>query len=493
MTVLSRLASRAVTPQQLFSTDLDWGMGNTSAGVNVTHDTAKKLAAVWACQRLLTNSVSTMPVKVLRRVGDRRLVVDDPSWLVSPTTNPNDTEIDHFADVTMSLLGDGNSFTRAMASVFMAEYLYVLDAPKVKIKQAPEVLYTLTSVGEFTPLELIHISLLRKPGQLRGLSPIDYALDTVGIGLAAQEFGARFFANGATLSGVIQSPNAMPDTAIKNLKESFANAHSGVKNSHAIGVLTNGATFKEMTSTPAQSQLLELRKFTVEDIARIYGIPPHMIGSQEPGAVAYASIEQRAIEYVQTGVQPLVAKIERAYRRLLPPDQYLKFNLAALLRGDLKSRYEAYQIALNGKFMTRDEVRAFEDMEPADDAKGVTSPNGGYLETPNNNAPDQPAPRSASESFSVVLPEVRVESEAIEHLSSTVNESLEPIGAHVAAAVKDELGNQAKLIREGNEANARLLAEVAATIRAPRKRLVERDAQGVITGVIDYASPNTEG
>ena len=389
VTVLNRLFSkRALTFEQIFSTGQDlFGYGNSTAGMYVNADVARKLMAVWACQRLLTNSIATIPVKVLTKVGDKRLVAADPVWLEYPTGNPNDTIIDHFADVTMSLLGDGNSFTRALSSVRQPSTLMVPPPDKVRIKNEDTgVLYDIRGVGALTALEVVHISLLRKPGEVRGLSPIDNALDTIGVGLAAQEFGARFFSNGATLSGVIKHPGNPTKEAIDNLRDAFAQKHQGVRNSHAFGVLTGGADFKEISVAPAQAQLIELRKFQIEDIARMYGVPPHMIASQEPGAVAYASVEQRAIDYVQYGVQPLVAKIEAAYKRLLPAGQYIKFNLAALLRGDVKSRYESYQIALQNKFMTIDEVRAFEDM----DAFGGKE--GGLLETPNNNAPDQEQP-----------------------------------------------------------------------------------------------------
>jgi HK97 family phage portal protein len=385
MSILNRLTQRAITPQQAWGADIEWDAPNSAAGIHVDGDTARKLVVVWACQRLLTNSISTMPVKVFRKVGDKRAVVEDPSWLKEPTTNKNDTSVDHFADVAMSLLGDGNSFTRCLPFVALADYVYVADSTRVTIDNKDSTVYRISGVGDLRDTDILHISLLRKPGKTRGMSPIDNALDSIGIGLAAQEFGSRFFSNGTTLSGVIQMPVGaqMTPEAIKNLGDSFKIKHQGIRKSHAVGVLTNGGTFNKMTSTPQESQLLELRKFQVEDIARLYGVPPHMVGSQEPGAVAYASVEQRAIDYVQYGVQPLVVKIERAYQRLLPPDHYLKFNLAALLRGDTKSRFEAYRTALQNKFMTVNEVRAFEDFEP------FAGEEGGLLQTPNNNAPDK--------------------------------------------------------------------------------------------------------
>jgi HK97 family phage portal protein len=394
MTVLSKLTQRGLTPQQVFGTGFeDWSRGNSAAGMSVTQDTARKLVAIWACQRLLTNSISTMPVHVLRKVGDKRVPVTDPTWMREPTENPNDTFVDHVADVVMSLVSDGNAFIRALHSVAMAEYLYVLMPQSIKVDSS-RMPYVSRELGAMGWNDIVHITLARNPGAgKRGLSPVDAAADTIGLGLAAQEFASRYFANGTVLSGIIETPPgmAMTDDAKKSLRDAFENKHQGSRKSHALGVLTGGATFKELSGHPAQAQLLELRKFQVEDIARLYGIPPHMIGSQEPGAVAYASVEQRSIDYVTNAVQPLVVKIEQAYQRLLPPDHYLKFNLSALLRGDVKTRWEAYQIALQSKAMTTDEIRAFEDLEPADDAKGVGTEHGGFLETPNNNPPDRNA------------------------------------------------------------------------------------------------------
>lgn len=383
MTVLSRLVNRGLTPAQIFGTDFVGQFGNTQSGVAVTQDTARNLLAVWACQRLLTNSIATMPAAVLKKVGDKRIPQSEPTWMRHPTTNPNDTFVDHISDVVMSLLGEGNTFTRGIPQVNpLTEYLYVANPAKVQIKGT---VYHFTGVDEYGAEDVMHISLLRRPGELRGISPIDNAINSIGLGLAAQEFGNRFFGNGATVKGIIQVPQGTPLTeeAKVRLRDSFETKHQGLQNSHAVGILMGGAEFKELTVPPAQSQLLELRKFQIEDIARMYGIPPHKIGSQEPGAVAYASIEQREIDYVTAGVMPLVVKIEKAYQRLLPPDQYLKFNLSSLLRSDIRSRYEAHQIALQNKFMTIDEVRAFEDMEPFGGKEG------GLLETPNNNPPDR--------------------------------------------------------------------------------------------------------
>lgn len=378
MTVLSRLVQRTLTPQQVWGADLDWAAGNTNAGITVTAASALRDEAVWAAIRLLTFSISTMPVAVLRRAGDRRIPQPDPPWFQRPDPlTENITGVDHFAQVVVSLLTDGNAFVSAQPGVRAAEFVVVLAPSGVQIKGGT---YT-TRTSEYDSDTLIHIPYFTRPGETRGLNPIDAAKESIGLSLAAQEFGSRFFSNGATMKGLVEAPADMTPPARKNLVDAINESHQGVKKSHLIGILTGGAKFRELTVSPKDSQLIELRKFQIESVARIFGIPPHKLASQEPGAVGYASIEQRDIDYVASAVMPLVVKIERAYSRTLPGDQYLKFNLSSLLRGDQKSRYEAYSVALQNKFMTRDEVRAFEDLEPFGDERG------GLLETPNNNPP----------------------------------------------------------------------------------------------------------
>jgi HK97 family phage portal protein len=205
----------------------------------------------------------------------------------------------------------------------------------------------------------------------------------IGRGIAAEETGARYFGQGSIIGGLVEYPTEAGDPDPEQVKEvlrGLNKRHRGIGKAWALGALTGGAKFHELQMKPSDSQLIQTEEWTLEQFARTLGIPPSMLGSQKPGAVAYASVEQRSIDYVVHAIVPIVQKLEKAYSRLLPRGSYVKFNVAALMRGDAKTRAEFYQIALQNKWMTRDEVRVFEDMEPM---------NLGFLETPNNNPPDR--------------------------------------------------------------------------------------------------------
>lgn len=386
----AREAKRALTYEQVYGHDLDWDRGNTAAGVRVDTESAMRSSAMFACARLLAFDISTQPFDVVDDSGSTRRRLPPPRWLTRPTSNANDTRDRHFSDVVVSLLTDGNAFTHVLPSVLEPEFVYVLDPRKVTIRGTPEgdrYVYDRAVLGDG---QVLHIPYLRLPGRQRGMNPIDAAREGIGIGLASQEFGNRYFSNGTTMSGIVEVPAGVTVDP-ENLRDQFAKRQQGLRKSHLVGVLTGGAKFRELSATPKDSMLVELWQWVVEDTARYYGIPPFKVGSQQPGAVAYASTSNARIEYVQSAVLPLVRKVEAAYSRLLPEGQSLRIDLNGLLRGDQAQRYAAYHTFLNDQIGTRDEVRAWEDLPPADQAPGIGSEHGGFLETPNNNAPAQPA------------------------------------------------------------------------------------------------------
>ena len=396
--ILRRLRSpekRALTWPQVWGSDREYAYSNTAAGIHVNTEQALRLSTVWACVNLLAKDISGLPLHAFRELGpQQKEALPTPGWLRYPTNDPNVNTIQHLSEVVVSMLVDGNAFVQVAPSVELPDMLTVIDPRKVRMETTRgETLYHVQGGNRpLTPDEMIHIPLIRLPGERRGLNPIEADREGIGLGLAAEAHGASWFGNGATLSGIIALPEGsdLEAAEIDRIREDFKKRHVGARKSHAVGILTGGATFSPLSMSNRDSQYLELRKYQVEDIARLYNIPPHMIGSQEPGAVGYASVEQKAIDYVQHAVQPIVQRIEAAYDRLLPGQRppfnrgqrtYFRFNMDGLLRGDQKSRYEAYQIALNAKFAKVDEVRAREDWPPFGGTEG------GFLQTPNNNAP----------------------------------------------------------------------------------------------------------
>lgn len=375
---------RALTYQQLWNTGLDWAPKNTIAGVSVSMETALNASAVWACVRLLSNDIAGLPLDAYRRLADGgRQPIRLPAFLERPSPNPNVTRDIYVQMVVTSLLLDGNAFVYVLPDATRPQEVRVLDPGTVTVRtNGGETTYRVQgSDRELTPEEIVHIPWIILPGKNRGMNPIDAARETIGMSLAADQYGAAYFGNGATLSMALKAPpdRELTDEQIEALQRQFERRHIGARKSHAVGVLTGGLEVVDMAKSNRDSQFLELRRYQVEDVGRLYGVPPHMIGSQEPGAVAYASVEQRSIDYVTHAVQPIVERLETAHERLLRGQRtFVKFNLEGLKRGDQKSRYDAWRVALETKFMTRDEVRAKEDLEPL----GL-----GFLETPNNNAP----------------------------------------------------------------------------------------------------------
>lgn len=374
---------RGVTPNQLWGAGLDdWFRGDTAAGIRVTAEAAMR-AAQGACIGLIADDIASLPVDFYEEVGDRKVpMAEEPAWYDKPGARRWDTWPDHITQVVISLLSDGNAFVQGSPTILDPTLLDVLDPAHVTIRKDEGVVrYALP--GGARPLddtEVMHIPWRRMPGQLRGMNPVETAKETTGLELAAREWASRFFSNGATLGGIIQVPPGVQMTreGVAALREQFANQHVGKRKAFAFGVLTGGAQWVQNTVTPQDSALAPLWRQVLEEAARIYHVPPHLLASQESGAASYASVEHRSIEYVQHAIVPIVRRLETAYGRLVPGEEtYLKFNVNALLRGDIKTRAEAYSFFLQSKVLTPAYVAALEDFPPEQAAPG-------WLETPNN-------------------------------------------------------------------------------------------------------------
>lgn len=388
---------RMLTPAQFWGSGSEFRVsGMTAAGKRITLDSALALPVVQRAFTLVSGDIGTLAIDTFRRVDGRRVPIDTPRWVEVPDpANPNFRRPQFVSRCVVSLMGDGNLFVRAIPNRFAPVIVRVIDPAKVRVETDADgrdwYWVGNTRLGSD---EVLHIPYLTLPHANRGPSPIDLLSESIATGLAAEEFGGRFFANGAVMSGIVEAPAGAVIDADK-LKKDLERNHRGVSNSHAIGVLTGGATWRQTGVNAQDSQLLELQKFVVENVGRAYGIPPYLLGSQEPGAVAYASTSNARIDYVQHGIQPIVSRIEHALSTLIPgEDTFLRFNLNTLLRGDIAARYQALNTAAQAGVITKDEWRAWEDWGPADEAEGVGTEHGGFLSTPNNTGPGgSPAPQ----------------------------------------------------------------------------------------------------
>ncbi len=336
----------------------------TNAGVRVTEHSALTMVAVMSCVSLIADGVSLLPTDVYTTVKDKRQAAKQvPAWIKQP--NPYQTSLEFWHRVVVSLALNGNAFiwtVRNEQGVIIA--LFVLDPHLVTVDDLPGGNKQFIYGGEhYDRSQILHIPMFTIPGYSRGLSPIDVAREAIGLGLTAEEYGARFFNQGTTMSGIIEHPTVPKSDEAKMLREMFRKTHAGVRNSHAVGVLTGGATFKPITLSPEQAQFLETRRFQNHQIALLYHVPIYMVDPTVTSSWG-SGIEEQNKGFIDYALMPYIVRIEQAVTTfLLGGNREMKFNLDAKLRPKTKDRYEAYAIAVNNGWMNLDEVRALEDME----------------------------------------------------------------------------------------------------------------------------------
>ena len=359
---------RAISFQTIFGSGSDL-MQTTYSGTVITQDTSLKIGAVYACVRLLADTISTLPADTYYRDGGERLPYrPKPSWLDNPDLGVS--REDHLQQAMVSLLLDGNIFVRIFRNgngEVIA--LTVLDPTRVEVRrnyETREVEYVIQNGAVLTTGEVLHVTELRRPGALRGVSRITEVKQGLGLAAALEEFSARFFGQGSTTAGIIEWPGALTQEQAKDLADGYEQGHKGLKRSHRPGVLYGGAKFVKTGVDPEQAQMLQSRQFAVEEIARIFRVPLHLLQVATPGAMSYASVEQNAIQFAQYTLRPIITKLETAYSSLLPGPVFVKFNLDAILRGDIQTRFAAYSTGQQSGFLSVNDIHRLEDMPPAD-------------------------------------------------------------------------------------------------------------------------------
>jgi len=365
-----------------------WGSGAlferpSPSGVQVTQSESLRLSAVYACVRLISDTISTLPVdEFVRRDGTRLPARPRDEWVTNPSTLVDRTTF--YQQTVVSLLLDGNAFihiTRDDSGEILD--LNVLNPTDVKPHIGPNgKTYEITSSGRYLMSDdVLHITELLLPGEVRGVSRIAKARDALGLGIALEQYASRFFGNGAYAGGVIEHPDPHLTTEqARAMVDSWETRHGGLTRSHRPAVLYGGAKFTPTSVNPSDSQLIEERKFAVLEVARIFRVPPFMLGVTDAGSMSYSSVEQQMLFFTQHTIQPYVAKLEDAFSRLLRQrETFIRFNLSSLVRADLATRTAAHSTALLAGYMSVNDVRAFEDMRPVE--------NGGEYRVPLQNIP----------------------------------------------------------------------------------------------------------
>ena len=374
MSLFGRIEKRAVgltAPERWFNEIESGGGSSTASGVRVTTDTALQLSAVYFCTSLIADSLSALPVDVyIGTGGKRKPVAKLPSWLSRP--NALMTPFDFWHRVITSMLLEGNAYIHVIRDSNNAVFeVWPVHPSRVDVSGStrdPEyrVDGTLMKADEF-----LHIPAFAVADQVQGMSVLEAAKEAVGLGLTAEEFGSRFFSQGTTMAGVITMPGKLEKPEAERLKADFRKGNSGTKNSHAVGVLSGGATWTNISITPEQAQFLATRAYTKVDIALFFRVPAYMVDPTVTSSWG-SGIEEQNWAFVQNTLQPWITRLEQAFYSLLYGNQSLKFNLDARLRAKTADRYEAHTKAINNGFMTADEVRALEDLPPLPNKLGET-------------------------------------------------------------------------------------------------------------------------
>ena len=362
-------------------------IGGSSIGKNVNERSAMQMTAVYSCVRILAETLAALPLQLYRYTpGGKERVYDHPLYhLLHDEPNPEMTSF-IFRETLMShLLIWGNAYAQIIRDrLGRVQGLYPLRPDKMTVcrDDRGKIFYLYTKTGDENPNikpygqvalqkeEVLHIPGLGFDG-LVGYSPIAMARNAVGMTMACEEYGASFFANGASPSGVLEHPGVLKDPA--KVRDSWNAVYRGTGNAHKVAVLEEGMKYQQIGIPPEEAQFLETRKFQLDEIARLYRIPPHMIGDLEKSS--FNNIEQQSMEFVKYTLDPWVIRWEQAMQKalFLPEEKkqyFLKFNVNGLMRGDYESRMTGYSIGRQNGWLSANDIREMEDMNPVSDEEG---------------------------------------------------------------------------------------------------------------------------
>ena len=384
MGLLSKFRSRD-KPRNM-SGGMPFFLGRSSAGTVVNEQTAMQLTAVYACVRILAEAVAGLPLHLYRYTdgGGKEKAVDDPLYrLMYEEPNPEMTSFSFRETMMTHLLLTGNAYAQKIHNgrgELTALYPLMSDRMRVERGADKKIRYYYTycdddAQGGWKTVPLTRDDVWHLPGLgfngLVGFSPIAMAKNALGLAMATEEFGAKFFANGAQPGGVIEHPGTIKNS--EKLRQSWQAAFGGSSNSNKTAVLEEGMKYHAITIPPDQAQFLETRKFQTNEIARIFRIAPHMIGDLEKSS--FSNIEQMSLEFVMYTLNSWLVRWEQSmHRDLLPENKknryFWKFNVDGLLRGDYASRMNGYATARQNGWMSADDIRELENLDKLPEGQG---------------------------------------------------------------------------------------------------------------------------
>ena len=376
----------AIRPKAMNSEELSklilstFGGGTTSSGQSVNSDTAMRAMAVHSCVNIKASVLGTLPCHLYQKKGDKKIKAEDHSVYSLLHDQPNSwMTAPEFWGMCSACLDLRGNFFSLKSGLPGREVRELIPFPVGRVKeviQNPD--YSLDykvarpdgSIIDTIPGErIMHIRGLTLNGFM-GLNPIEYARESIGLALATEKHGAKLFKQGTMLGGVLTVPGNIKDAATrKAILDSFNDVHSSVENAHKTAMMEDGMKWEKLGMSSVDSQFLESRNFQKKEIVDLFFQLPLSLLQSGDKVATYASAEMFDLEFVKFCLLPRLINIEKAVRRdLLSPEEkksyYLKFNVAGLERADLKSRYEAYQMGINGEFICPNEAREDEDRDP---------------------------------------------------------------------------------------------------------------------------------
>jgi len=370
MNILTRMFQSRASPKNQIG-GRQFYFGRALSGKNVNERTAMQTTAVYACVRIISETIASLPLHTYKYTDDGKEKDYTHPLYYLLHDEPNDEMTSFvFRETLMShLLIYGNAYAQIIRDGrgrVLSLYPLLPDKMRVDRGMNKQIYYTYSSDND-GQIPLRHEEVLHIPGLgfdgLVGYSPIAMTKNAVGLSIAAEEYGSKFFANGANPGGVLEHPGQLKDP--ERVRESWNSVYGGSSNSNRVAVLEEGLEFKSISIPPEQAQFLETRKFQVNEICRIFRVPPHMVADLEKSS--FSNIEQQSLDFVVNTVRPWLVRWEQAIgqKLLLPAEKgktFVKFNVDGLLRGDFQSRMTGYSIARQNGWMSADDIRELENM-----------------------------------------------------------------------------------------------------------------------------------
>ena len=372
--------------------------GGSTSGKAVTERSAMQMTAVYSCVRILAEAVAGLPLNLYRYTedGGKEKAIDHPLYLLlHDEPNPEMSSFVFRETLMTHLLLWGNAYAQIIRNgkgEVVALYPLMPNKMTVDRDERGQLYYSYQRSNDeavrskdqtviLRPSDVLHIPGLGFDG-LVGYSPIAMAKNAIGMAIACEEYGAKFFANGAAPGGVLEHPGTIKDP--QRVRESWQSTFGGSGNANKIAVLEEGMKYTPIGISPEQAQFLETRKFQINEIARIFRVPPHMVGDLEKSS--FSNIEQQSLEFVKYTLDPWVVRWEQSITRALLTQTekaryFVKFNLEGLLRGDYESRMNGYATARQNGWMSANDIRELENLDriPAEEGGDLYLINGNML------------------------------------------------------------------------------------------------------------------